>query len=144
MKATSTGEAPPFDTAAFTLVDTAYTNTSGTISLLDSVVNIPLQNVSLTQTPRALADTLFASVTRIAEMRVGGAVGLFPNPLKDVLHFDAKAAVTVEMLSADGRLVLARNGVRSLNVSMLSPGVYFVRVMDENGRLLSVGRMVKE
>lgn len=144
VKATSAGAAPPFDTAAFTLVDTTYNNTSAPISLLDSVVNIPLQSVTLAQETCTLNDTLFAATIDVKDVRTAAAIGMFPNPVKDVLHFATDDALNAEIFALDGRLVLSGSGVRNLNVSSLSPGLYFVRLMDEAGAVRGVDRIVKE
>jgi hypothetical protein len=143
VKTTSSGSAPPYDTAN-AVADTPYTNTSTAIALLDSVVNMPLQSVAINQVPITPRDTLFAFTQDVRTVSIAKEIGLYPNPARQVVHFGVVDAVDAAIYTADGRAVLAAKGVKSINISSLSPGVYLVRLTDKSGKAIGVGRLVLE
>lgn len=51
----------------------------------------------------------------------------YPNPAKQQIHFTSRQDVA-EIVSTDGKILVARNNVEDLDVSELDPGYYFVRI----------------
>lgn len=73
-----------------------------------------------------------------------GSFSVYPNPVTDVLTITT-SAVSVELISiysANGQLIMTTNeNSKTIDVSMLTPGVYFIQVQSENG--ISTERFVK-
>ena len=76
---------------------------------------------------------------------------LYPSPASDniVIDFDANFTGKIEISDALGRVVSvakADNGkTRDLDISVLSPGIYFVKAIDTKGQnVYKTGRFVKE
>lgn len=144
VKTTANGSAPPYDTAS-NIADTPYTNTSTTIALLDSVVNMPMQGISINQVLLTARDTLFASTpASVGNVGVAKEIGLYPNPASQIVHFGLADAVDATVFATDGRIALRASGVQSMDVSPLAPGVYFVRIADAAGNAIGVMRLVRE
>jgi CO dehydrogenase/acetyl-CoA synthase epsilon subunit len=62
---------------------------------------------------------------------------LFPNPAKDVIIIKTNRQLTrVEIIDATGKLVSSTNGPsRSVNVSSLNKGFYFMKLTDSKGQM---------
>lgn len=61
---------------------------------------------------------------------------IFPNPVKDAIHFSGKHSVSrITIFSADGRMLREKlmNGEKELNVSDLKKGIYILNMLTENG-----------
>ncbi len=69
-------------------------------------------------------------------------VEVYPNPANNVINISVKA--DAEVLSLDGRIMLAQKAVTSLNISQLPDGVYILRIKQEgSGTMRGVVRFVK-
>ena len=75
------------------------------------------------------------------------AISIFPNPVGDVLHFQKEKnnpKMNIEIFNSFGQLV--KNEIvdtNQINVSSLSSGMYFIRFMDTESKLLSVNKFFK-
>ena len=79
------------------------------------------------------------------------AISVYPNPVKDVLILDLKSQSanvdSFEIFDVRGVKVLERkvnSELTSLNVSALNSGIYFVKLIDSNGKNTTVKKIVKE
>ena len=64
-------------------------------------------------------------------------VSVYPNPAQDFLTISSESKVKeVQILSADGNLVLSGSNSNAIDVSMLNTGMYFVQCTLENGQKL--------
>ncbi len=70
-------------------------------------------------------------------------IAIYPNPAVNVLIIDAPVKVNVQILSVDGKVQIAQNGITSIDVSQLADGVYMVLIYDETGGLLKTSRFAK-
>jgi len=68
---------------------------------------------------------------------VGSTTSIYPNPVKDILHFSRPG--TYEVCDITGKLLLRAIDATQLDVSSLSPGIYFIT--DSEGRR---AKIVKE
>jgi len=68
---------------------------------------------------------------------VGSTTSIYPNPVKDILHFSRTG--TYEVCDITGKLLLRTIDATQLDVSSLSPGIYFIT--DSTGRR---AKIVKE
>ncbi len=73
-----------------------------------------------------------------------GEVTVRPNPASSVLYIDAPAKVNVDIMSIEGKVILRKANVGSIDISDFANGIYFVRVYDADGVLLKVEKLVKE
>lgn len=91
--------------------------------------------------------TLIAELSTAVPERGHGSPILAPNPVRDLLTIRAPAGATrIEVLGADGRLVLAeapRDAILRIDAQRLASGVYTVRCL-KHDKPLGHGRFVKE
>lgn len=57
---------------------------------------------------------------------------VFPNPVKDILHFTVEVG-SAKIYSADGKVVLENISGKSVNISKLPKGLYIVSGIDKQG-----------
>ena len=73
--------------------------------------------------------TVGSGVTTIEN--INSKLLIYPNPVKDVLTIDG-VYNSVEIYDIYGKLVLISNAKKTINVSTLSDGVYFVNINTNN------------
>ncbi|KIX22786.1 internalin [Flavobacterium sp. 316] len=90
--------------------------------------NFPITTNTYTTTIQALS---------IQDFDFSSKFTLYPNPVQDVLHFNSKENITiqsVEIYNMLGQVVLTvPNATKSIDVSNLTKGNYFVKVNTEKG-----------
>lgn len=69
------------------------------------------------------------------------SVKVYPNPATEVINVHAEALRQVNVIDVNGRVVLTTNN-SEVNISNLATGVYFVRVITDNGTAME--KIVKE
>jgi hypothetical protein len=68
-------------------------------------------------------------------------IGVYPNPVKNVLHFKQKVnAVTIANIA--GQTILQKYEVTSVDMSNLKTGLYFVKIAE--GDNLIVKKVLKQ
>lgn len=73
-------------------------------------------------------------------------IEIYPNPCSDFIYLDfPQDCERVNIYNIDGKLITAResNGIKQIDVSELSPGIYYYVVHDNENNLYS-GKLVKE
>jgi len=81
---------------------------------------------------------------------ISGYTTIFPNPVKDVLFISSHnrvAILTAEIYTINGQRVLEQklaHGNNYVNVSDLSVGIYFIKMVNPRGELFEVKRFVKK
>ncbi len=68
-------------------------------------------------------------------------VRVYPNPAKDVVYIRAPFAVNAVLTGIDGRIMKKWNGADAVEISGFSEGMYFLRLLDSEGRLLKVEKV---
>ena len=59
---------------------------------------------------------------------------VYPSPTSGVLNIESKTTITqIEIYNQLGQLVLSNSNQRTIDISSVSQGLYFVKIMDENG-----------
>jgi trimeric autotransporter adhesin len=71
------------------------------------------------------------------------AIRIYPNPATVMLMIDAPIAIEIKVLSVDGRVLSVSRNTKSVDVSNLASGMYFIQVADLDGRLLKSQRFGK-
>ncbi|WP_163393294.1 T9SS type A sorting domain-containing protein [Flavobacterium limi] len=75
------------------------------------------------------------------------ALTLYPNPVKDVLHFNAETEISkIAVFEINGRKVFEKilNGGHEINVQSLVKGVYLIKVFTENEEEIKKLKFVKD
>jgi len=65
---------------------------------------------------------------------------IYPNPAQDLINFNLKDAVSIELYDMKGQQVvqgLLSEGMRSLDVSAVTPGIYTYRITTKSGEMIS-------
>lgn len=114
-------------------------------NITDTAVNFPLTDMTLSGASFYLQDTLFSLTLDVpVAIAPSETISIYPNPVKDAVHFSGVNAVNAALYSADGKLVQAERNVHSMNVATLPAGMYFILLKDEHGKQLGLQRLMKE
>lgn len=68
--------------------------------------------------------------------------GLFPNPTNNILNVKSQELVDIEIYDSIGNLVLNKKSTKSINVSKLSNGIYFVNI--KSGSKITTEKFIKK
>lgn len=85
--------------------------------------------------------------TGLAVIQGDEAIRFYPNPVDNVLIIRTGFAVDAMILDAQGSVripVFKVNGLYTLNVSALEPGIYFLRFINKVTNLVTQERLVKK
>lgn len=74
---------------------------------------------------------------------IAAQIRVYPNPATDIVHIDAPVAVDVLISSVEGKLIREEKDARSISVDALAEGVYFLQVIDQQGQLIKVVKILK-
>lgn len=71
---------------------------------------------------------------------------ILANPVGDQLSFTAlpEQATLIEIVDLSGKVIMISSPSISMNVSSLSPGIYFIRFLDEGGKVISAEKFIKK
>lgn len=71
-------------------------------------------------------------------------IRIYPNPAQDIVFIQASFRVNAVLTDLSGRAMPTAQYGNSVRLDGCSAGVYFLRLTDENGRLLKVEKIIKE
>lgn len=71
-------------------------------------------------------------------------IKVFPNPANNYLNIRSPIVVDAMLATADGRVLIHQKNARTLSLASLATGVYFLKILDKEGRLILVERVVKQ
>ena len=101
-----------------------------------------MQRSCITGTPLTATLTITVNAAEETTFGIGGqeaAVHVYPNPAGDVLHIEFPGAdeYGITVLTVTGQVVLGERhvggGSRTLDISTLKGGVYFLKIEDSEG-----------
>lgn len=69
-------------------------------------------------------------------------VAIYPNPTTSILNINAEGVQEVSVLDMNGRTIMSEQNANTIDMSELANGVYFVRVITNNG--VSTQKIVKK
>ena len=106
--------------------------------------------VTITDNGCAIMDStlvLFHLCTGIDNAELNNQLRVYPNPASDFINIDNESDETIqsiEILSVEGQLVarLQERNLSRINISELSPGVYYLRIETENG--MAIKKIIKK
>jgi len=70
-------------------------------------------------------------------------IKVYPNPATSMLYIDAPVNVNVSVVGIDGKILISKKDVTSIDISALSDGLYMIMVYDENNLLLRATKFAK-
>ncbi len=82
----------------------------------------------------------------VSEKEMNKYIGLYPNPAKDILHFESSEnKSTIIFLDVLGKQILKFDAMEKtqINIKELYPGIYFYQIFSE-GKLEKTGKLIKE
>jgi hypothetical protein len=131
-----------------------YTDCQGSLGRKDSGVGFPPIYFKGTMDEfkywnRALTieeiDSL-CNMVRTEEIPAGNDISIYPNPTNDFINIknlpDEVAAI--ELLDSYGKVIQSFPAVEKIPVSLLSPGVYFLRFLSDQNLMVARKKFVKE
>lgn len=80
------------------------------------------------------------SVENVADM--GQLIRIYPNPATDYIYIGSTVPVTIVLTSLDGKMVRKEQEASKVSVKNLSEGIYFLRILDKDNRLIKVEKVV--
>lgn len=87
-------------------------------------------------------------MTNTGEALIDQRISVFPNPTSDRLNFDFNGTdpATVMISDLTGKQVMKPTGVttNSLDISNLTPGIYYVTLRDRSNEIISVEKVIKQ
>src|SRR5690606_4685386 len=70
-------------------------------------------------------------------------ISVYPNPTKKILNIEAPIKVNALLQSMTGQILIEEKDAKQIDVSHLAEGVYMVSILDSEGQVLKVERIVK-
>jgi len=70
-------------------------------------------------------------------------IKIYPSPASTLLTISAPEKIDISILGMDGKVLITQKDAVQTNVSSLVPGVYMVRIFDQDGHLIKVATFVK-
>ena len=82
----------------------------------------------------AASEPLSVTVTWDALQENGQAIGIYPNPAKDMIRVEGKGILQVEVFNIEGQKVMSfYDGFDAIQINNLPGGMYFVRLHSKQG-----------
>jgi len=70
-------------------------------------------------------------------------IKIYPNPATSIVHFEAPMKVNVSISNSHGKVVLHKDGAKTMDITKLPNGVYIINVYDEHKKLLKTDKLLK-
>ena len=70
-------------------------------------------------------------------------IQVYPNPADQIIHINAPVEISAIISTVDGRRINKVNNARTINISNLSEGIYFLKIMNNNGVVIKIAKFVK-
>jgi hypothetical protein len=103
--------------------------------------------VRVTNSAGCEATSAVYTVTNVSVSTLGdyaSRIRVSPNPARKTLYISSPVPVSAQISSMEGRLVLMSDQADQIDVSHLTPGIYLLRVLDQQHQLLKTEKLVIE
>ncbi len=70
-------------------------------------------------------------------------ISIFPNPANDIVHIVSPEKLKAVISAADGRKIIEQENAVNINISSLAEGVYMLMLIDSDGQIIKVEKMLK-
>lgn len=81
--------------------------------------------------------------TGIEEVHQGLKVSVYPNPATDLVYIESDKPLQAMVTDLSGRVLLAAKRAGKLDISTLKAGIYFLKLLQENGDTVVVRKITK-
>lgn len=81
--------------------------------------------------------------TGIGTPGAGTGIIVYPNPATDVVYIESSSRLTATVTDLSGHTLMAAKRARAVDISTLKPGIYFLRLSNEEGRVIAVKKVTK-
>lgn len=72
-------------------------------------------------------------------------ITIYPNPASSEITINSSVKFkAIKILNAIGEMALTQESSSNVSISTLSKGIYFIELYDEKGKLLKIGKFIKE
>ncbi len=71
-------------------------------------------------------------------------ISIYPNPVNEVIYINSPVSVNAVLSGIDARIILHEEDAKMLPVRDLAKGVYLLHIRDKEGRLVKVGKIIKQ
>src|SRR5690606_11780373 len=91
-----------------------------------------------------------SSVYKVTNVGIGNRgihvepIHVYPNPATDMIHIQSPLSINTIFISLEGRVVLDGGNTKMISLKKLANGFYFMRIVDDEGRLLKVEKVLKQ
>lgn len=124
-------------TPTLTVNNLALINNNG---LYRCIISVP--SCTLTSNTATLTVT---DANSINELYLLQNITIYPNPASTEITINSSVKfTTIKIVNTIGQTILTKESSNSALVSTLSNGIYFIELYDEKGKLLKIGKFIKE
>lgn len=72
------------------------------------------------------------TITSLTDVKVNGGIGIYPNPVVDVLNINAEGNYSYQIYSESGQMVMSGESTeKSVNVGKLNTGLYIINILQD-------------
>ncbi|PSK90380.1 SBBP repeat-containing protein [Taibaiella chishuiensis] len=82
--------------------------------------------------------------TGINDIQPGALVKIYPNPASSRIYVTAPLTTDLILTSIEGKVLQEARATKTLDLSRMATGIYFLKVTDQAGNLLRIEKIVKE
>jgi hypothetical protein len=75
---------------------------------------------------------------------IAAQIKIYPNPAGNDIYITSPVAVNAVLTTLEGKHVMRADDVQSLSLRGLSGGVYFLRILDKENKLIKTDKIIKE
>ena len=92
----------------------------------------------------ALSANYVISNLAVQNINAPANVRIYPNPATSIIYIETVRAISVTILSMDGRVAISAGNSKQINISSLASGIYMVVVRStEDGSIMKTEKMIK-
>lgn len=123
------------------LIFNAIAPTLNLLPNVDSLAGLTVTEVAFTMTNSSIvvSETDCDAGLAVNESKINTNLVVYPNPVKDYLHFKVDNILSYKVYDVYGRLVKSNSlgNSQSINTESLSKGVYFIKLIGKNNTVYS-------
>ncbi|QDP84008.1 T9SS type A sorting domain-containing protein [Chryseobacterium sp. SNU WT5] len=104
-------------------------NTRMRVSMKYNGIPSACENFSYGQVEDYTINIKAAGTANLVDANVNSAIGIYPNPVKDILNVSAEGSYSYQMYSESGQMVMSgENNEKSIDVQKLTAGLYIIKI----------------
>ncbi len=141
------GIEPVFGNPDFVNINAGNFHLLSTSPAIDKGTAVNAPNVDFDSVSRPIGDGYdigaykYPTTSSIINLSKEDDIFCYPNPFKDVLFIEGKSVLSVSILNSSGQLIQqmkVNKKITKINLSHLSKGVYFVKIVSAKGTSLKI------